>query len=145
MTAPEYNYSTTEREALGVVWALQKFRGYLESSEIKVLTDRIGEPLRWILNLKSPTGRLAHWGLQLQSYNLNVDYCPGKMNVVADALSRPPNGSHPTTIVNTIVTVDLLRENAETMRTEQLADPDGQKLLTTSKAKLRMMYFVPFQ
>ena len=84
----ERNYSTTEREALAVVWAVQKFRGYIEDAEISILTDH--QPLRWLFTLKSPTGRLARWSLLLQSYNLTFGYTPGKQNVVADTLSRPP-------------------------------------------------------
>ncbi|GFV82653.1 retrovirus-related Pol polyprotein from transposon 297 [Trichonephila clavipes] len=57
LTPAERNYSTTEREALAVVWALKKFRGYIEGTEITVASDN--QPLKWLLNLKSPTGRLA--------------------------------------------------------------------------------------
>ncbi|GFV26859.1 retrovirus-related Pol polyprotein from transposon 412 [Trichonephila clavipes] len=39
------------------------------------------------MKLKSPTGRLACWALQLQSFNLNMEYIPRKSNVVADMLS----------------------------------------------------------
>ncbi|GFW89417.1 retrovirus-related Pol polyprotein from transposon 17.6 [Trichonephila clavipes] len=54
LTPAERNYSTTEREALAVVWALKKFRGYTEGTEIIVASDH--QPLKWLLNLKSPTG-----------------------------------------------------------------------------------------
>ncbi|GFV79180.1 retrovirus-related Pol polyprotein from transposon 17.6 [Trichonephila clavipes] len=84
LTPAERNYSTTEREALAVVWALNKFRGYIDGASITVASDH--QPLRWLLKLKSPTGRLAHWALQLQSFNLNMEYIPGKSNVVADML-----------------------------------------------------------
>ncbi|GFT65301.1 hypothetical protein TNCV_1559491 [Trichonephila clavipes] len=40
------------------------------------------------MKLKSSTGRLARWTLQLQSFNLNMEYIHGKSNVVADMLSR---------------------------------------------------------
>ncbi|GFW56674.1 retrovirus-related Pol polyprotein from transposon 297 [Trichonephila clavipes] len=83
----ERNYSTTEREALAVVWAVNKFRGYLDGASITVASDH--QPLRWLMKLKSSTGRLARWALQLQSFNLNMEYIPGKSNVVADMLSRP--------------------------------------------------------
>lgn len=84
----ERNYSTTEREALAVVWAVQKFRGYIEGAETTVITDH--QPLKWLFALKSPTGRLARWALFLQSYNLRVQYTPGKQNVIADTSSPPP-------------------------------------------------------
>ncbi|GFS53200.1 transposon Tf2-11 polyprotein [Trichonephila clavipes] len=83
----ERNYSTTERGALAVVWALNKFRGYIDGASITVASDH--QPLRWLMKLKSPTGRLARWALQLQSFNLNMEYIPGKSNVVADMLSQP--------------------------------------------------------
>ncbi|GBN21296.1 Retrovirus-related Pol polyprotein from transposon 17.6 [Araneus ventricosus] len=57
LNSAERNYSTTEREALAVVWALNKFRGYIEGSKITVASDH--EPLKWLLKLKSPSGRLA--------------------------------------------------------------------------------------
>ncbi|GFV32449.1 transposon Ty3-I Gag-Pol polyprotein [Trichonephila clavipes] len=73
-------------EALAVVWALNKFRGYIDRASITVASDH--QPLRWLMKLKSSTGRLARRALQLQSFNLNMEYIPGKSNVVADMLSR---------------------------------------------------------
>ncbi|GFS74448.1 retrovirus-related Pol polyprotein from transposon 297 [Trichonephila clavipes] len=80
LTPAEHNYSTTGREALAVVWALKKFRGYIEGTE----TTSDHQPLKWLLNLKSPTGRLLRWALEIQSFNQKVQYIPGKANVVAD-------------------------------------------------------------
>lgn len=88
----ERNYSTTEREALAVVRAGKKICDYIEGSELHVLTDH--QPLKWLFSLKSPTGRLARWALQLQPYNIQFGYTPGKKNVVADTLSRPPCNTH---------------------------------------------------
>ncbi|XP_061393470.1 protein still life, isoforms C/SIF type 2-like, partial [Musca vetustissima] len=93
----EKNYSTTEREALAIVWAVDKFRGYIEGSEVLVKTDH--QPLKWLFSLKSPTGRLARWALLLQSFNIKIEYTPGRQNHVADTLSRPPCSHHTTSDV----------------------------------------------
>lgn len=87
LTAAERKYSTTEREALAVVWAVSKFRKYIDGAEVVVRSDH--QPLRWLMSLKSPSGRLARWALSLQEYNLKIEYTPGKSNVIADTSSRP--------------------------------------------------------
>jgi hypothetical protein len=79
-------YTITEREALAIVWAVNKFRGYIGENTSVVITDH--QLLRWLMTLKSPTGRLARWALQLQPFNLTIRYIPGRTNVLADLLSR---------------------------------------------------------
>lgn len=48
LTPAERNYSTIEREALAVVWATDKFRGYIEG-KITIISDH--QPLRWLMSL----------------------------------------------------------------------------------------------
>lgn len=128
LTPAERNYTTTEREALAVVWAVTKFRGYLEESSSIIVTDH--QPLKWLLTLKTPTGRLARWSLQLQPYNLQIEYTPGKANVVADTLSRP---NQPIDTINEhsacTITIDLPANNPGQLRIEQLRDPELCKIL----------------
>lgn len=127
LTSAERNYSTTEREALAVVWALEKFRGYIEGTPITVASDH--QPLKWLLSLKSPTGRLARWALQIQSYDLKVEYIPGKANVVADMLSRPACMHEKTTCEICTVIVDLPSRKASDIREGQLQDEDLKKII----------------
>ncbi|GFW69386.1 retrovirus-related Pol polyprotein from transposon 297 [Trichonephila clavipes] len=87
MIAAERNCSTTEWEAFAVVWVLEKFRGYVKNQQIFLASDH--QPLKWLLSIKSPSGRLARWVLKILSFNLKIDYTPGKANVEADMLSRP--------------------------------------------------------
>ena len=44
--------------------------------------------LKWLHNLKTPTGLLARWSLQLLEFDYGVIYRKGSSNLVADALSR---------------------------------------------------------
>ena len=79
-------YSASEKECLVVVWAIRKFRTYLEGYSFKVITDHMA--LKWLHNLKNPTGRLARWALKLLEFDYEVIYRKGSLNLVPDALSR---------------------------------------------------------
>lgn len=128
LTAAEKNYSTTEREALAVIWALNKFRAYVEGHPVTVVTDH--QALKWLMNLKSPAGRLARWALQLQTFNIiNITYQPGKLNTVADALSRPPCCEDNTICEICSVIVDMPTRSVKEIREEQMKDDRIQKII----------------
>ncbi|GFU16318.1 retrovirus-related Pol polyprotein from transposon 17.6 [Trichonephila clavipes] len=136
LTPAERNYSTTEREALAVVWALKKFRGYIEGTEITVASDH--QPLKWLLNLKSPTGRLARWALEIQSFNLKVQYIPGKANVVANMLSRPVTQEEESFCEeNNITIADMPTRSCKDMREAQLKDDNLKKIIDSFESPLK--------
>lgn len=128
LTPAERNYSTTEREALAVVWALNKFRGYVEGSSVHVTSDH--QPLKWLMTLKSPTGRIARWALLIQSYNLEIDYIPGKRNVVADTLSRPLCAHDNKSNCDICsISIALPARSATDIRKGQVEDPELMKII----------------
>ncbi|KAA8497500.1 Transposon Ty3-I Gag-Pol polyprotein [Porphyridium purpureum] len=92
LTPAEKNYAITELECLAVVWAVRKCRHYLYGESICIRSDH--EPLKWLLNLKEPRGRLARWALALSDYNFVLEYIKGPSNKVPDALSRQPLPAH---------------------------------------------------
>lgn len=81
----EINYSTTEKEALAIIWAIEKFKPYLYGQKFTLVTDH--KPLVFIKNANK-NGKLIRWRLELENYDYTVIYKTGKTNVVADALSR---------------------------------------------------------
>ncbi|KAL7290673.1 hypothetical protein TKK_0015430 [Trichogramma kaykai] len=86
LTKAERNYTTTEKECLAVIWAVDKYRGYILGTKFTVITDH--SSLRWLHNLKDPTGRLARWATALQAHNLEMIHRKGTLHKVPDFLSR---------------------------------------------------------
>ena len=82
------NYSTSEKEALGLISALQQFEFYLTPAQypIDVFTDH--NQTIFFNRAKHRNQRLLRWSLMLQEYTLNIHHIPGKCSVVADTLSR---------------------------------------------------------
>ena len=80
------NYTTTEKELLAVVYALDKFQSYLIGSDIVIFTDH--SALKYLLTKQNSKDRLIRWVLLLQEFNLQIRDKKGVENVVADHLSR---------------------------------------------------------
>lgn len=110
LTAAQKKYSATERECLAVLEAIRKFRSYIEGVKFRVITDHAS--LIWLCNIKDPSSRLTRWALKLQEFDFELIHRKGKLNVVADALSR-------------FVDIDLLDVLVE----NEKLDPEFSKLL----------------
>lgn len=86
LTDLERKYCQTEREALGLVWAVDKFQLYLLGTQFKLITDC--KPLLYLFKERAkPCARIERWVLRLQCYRYEVEYKPGQENL-ADAISR---------------------------------------------------------
>ena len=67
LTDVERRYSQTEKEALGLVWACEKFHPYIYGQCFELLTDH--KPLEAVDGTKSkPCARIERWVLRLQPY-----------------------------------------------------------------------------
>lgn len=109
LSETEKRYCQTEKEALALVWAVERFHFYLYGRSFDLITDH--KALEVIFSPKSkPCARIERWVLRLQSYNFKVIYKPGKNNI-ADPLSRlvvtssaqPCFGVHTEQYINYIV------------------------------------------
>ena len=81
------NYANPERELLALVYTLDKQGHYLRSG-VPVECNFDCTYLEHIQSMEIVNRRLARWILSLQDYNLTVKHISGKVNTVADYLSR---------------------------------------------------------
>ena len=92
LTGCERRYSQTEKEALGLVWACERFHAYIYGMQFDLITDH--KALETIYGPRSkPCARIERWVLRMQPYDFHVVHVPGTQNI-ADPLSRLLDGNN---------------------------------------------------
>jgi len=86
LTDTQTRWSTIEREAYAVIWALKRFRSWILLSKVTIFSDH--NPLSFLTEAAPKSAKLSRWALALQEYNFVFKYRPGSKNVAADFLSR---------------------------------------------------------
>lgn len=88
LSPTERCYCTAEKEALAVVWAVGKFRGYFEGRKFRLYTDN--SSLQWLNKGSGTKSKLMRWALLLSEFDFEICHVPGTANEAADSLSRNP-------------------------------------------------------
>ena len=93
LSLAERNYSQIEREALGIIFAIQRFHIYLYGRDFILETDN--QPLSFIFRPDRAipavaASRIQRWAIQLSGYQYEIRCKKSHENAVADGLSRLP-------------------------------------------------------
>jgi len=86
LSGAQLNYNILEKEAFAVLFCLSKIEHLVYGSKIILHVDN--NPLHYILNARPSSSRLTRWAISLSRYDLDVVHLSGKLNIVADAMSR---------------------------------------------------------
>ena len=85
-TDVQQRWSTIEKEAYAIIFALKKFDYLVFGRQIHLFTDH--NPLQYITACTPKSAKLTRWALSLSRYNITIHHIKGSDNVVADFLSR---------------------------------------------------------
>ena len=87
-TGPELNYDVHDKELSAIFKAFKRWRHYLEglAEPIDVVTDH--KNLEYFSTTKLLTQRQAQWSKFLSQFNLIICFCPRKLSMKLDALTR---------------------------------------------------------
>lgn len=85
LTRAESKWPIREKEALAIVWGLEKSRPYILGGRFHVRTDH--SSLEWLFKAKS--GRLCRWAIRLAEFTpFEIVHRAGKKHCNVDALTR---------------------------------------------------------
>ena len=87
------NYTTTEREGLGMIYAVKKFRHYLLANKFVFFVDH--QALLYLVNKPCNTERIIRWFIILLEFDFTVVVKKGTTHQRDDHLSRLLNGESP--------------------------------------------------
>lgn len=83
----DHEYTTYEKEALGVVNEICHFQYFFERTFWVFCHDMA---VNWLFNQKNSSGKIADWVINLLEYSFTVTHKLRVLNGYADTLSRIP-------------------------------------------------------
>ncbi|KAG4043865.1 hypothetical protein PC123_g20669 [Phytophthora cactorum] len=132
----ERNYPVHDKELLAMKYALAKFRVYLlGSGPFVVYTDHAS--LRTAVKSPHISQRMARWLSVFAEYDFRVEYKPGRLNIVVDALSRRPDYAVKTADANRIGVESVSAPSSSLIgdvKAAYASDADAKQLLSYASA-----------
>jgi hypothetical protein len=138
----EQRYPTHEQELLAIIIALKEWRHYLHGRKFKIITDH--RSIQFLSTQPNLSPRQIRWSESLQQFDYEVQYKPGKTNVVADALSRRSdhrNSSVPTQLSNLVAsTHSIANDLLVQVKSAYQNDPTCLELLANNTTNRKSLY-----
>ena len=85
----QVKWNITEKEAYAIYKSVKKFAFYITGAKTTVFSDH--KPLKNFFEEGVNITKLDRWSLELQEFDISIEFIQGKLNTVADVISRLKN------------------------------------------------------
>ena len=82
----QINWAALTKEAYAIYMAVRRLSFYITDANVSVRSDHL--PLKKFLQKQTMNSKVNNWAVELEQYNLKLDWIPGSKNLLADSLSR---------------------------------------------------------
>ena len=86
----QVKWNITEKEVYAIYKSVKKFTFYITGAKTKVFSDH--KPLKNFFKGGMNITKLDRWSLELQEFDISLEFIQGKLNTVADVISHLKNG-----------------------------------------------------
>ena len=82
----QLNWAALTKEAYAIYMSIRRLTFYLTDAEITIKCDHL--PLRKFLSKQTLNSKVNNWAVELEQFNLKMEWIQGSKNTLADSLSR---------------------------------------------------------
>ena len=86
----QVKWNITEKEAYGIYKSVKKFAFYITGAKTTVFSDH--KPLKNFFKGGMNITKLDRWSLELQEFDISLEFIQSKLNTVTDVISHLKNG-----------------------------------------------------
>ena len=82
----QLNWAALTKEAYAIYMSVQRLSFYVTDAEVTIRSDHL--PLKKFLNKQTMNSKVNNWAVELEQFQLHLEWIPGSWNLLADSLSR---------------------------------------------------------
>ena len=82
----QLNWAALMKEAYAIYMSVQRLSFYVTDAEVTIRSDHL--PLKKFLNKQTMNSKVNNWAVELEQFQLHLEWIPGSRNLLADSLSR---------------------------------------------------------
>ena len=82
----QLNWAALTKEAYAIYMSVQRLSFYITDAEMTIRSDHL--PLKKFLNKQTMNSKVNNWAVELEQFQLHLEWIPGSRNLLADSLSH---------------------------------------------------------